>query len=226
MTQTLTNAVSRRSFLVATAAGATASALAACAPISPVAVINKNSSGTTAAAKTGGAMLEAIHISPGETPEIPLFPGITVEIKLRHTQTADLFSSVEVAVAPKTMGPAPHLHQALDEIMYVLEGEASVLVGDEVTVIETGGWHLRPHGIVHTFWNASDQPLRFIDIYPNQNFEEFFPELSALIGGMMSRGVSPASAEFLEAMQALDVKWGMTAFYDQRQPIVEQYGLS
>ena len=76
-----------------------------------------------AAAKTGGAMLEAIHISPDETPEIPLFPGITVEIKLRHTQTADLFSSVEVAVAPKTMGPAPHLHQALDEIMLVLEGE-------------------------------------------------------------------------------------------------------
>ena len=187
--------------------------------------INQVSSETNAATKTGGTMLEAIHISPGETPEIPLSPGMTVEIKLRHTQTADLFSSIEVAVAPKTMGPAPHLHQALDEIMYVLEGEASVLVGDEVTVIETGGWHLRPHGIVHTFWNASDQPLRFIDIYPNQNFEEFFSELSALIGGLMSRGVSPASTEFLESMQALDVKWGMTAFYDQRQRIVEQYGL-
>ena len=50
--------------------------------------------------------------------------------------------------------------------------------------------------------------------------------MSALIGGLMSKGVSPASAEFLESMQALDVKWGMTAFYDQRQPIVEQYGLS
>ena len=193
---------------------------------SPVAAINKDSSGMNAATKTGVAMLEPIYVSPGETPEIPLFPGVTVKIKLRHTQTADLFTSVEVDVAPKTMGPAPHLHQVLDEIMYVLEGEASVLVGDEVTVIETGGWHLRPHGIVHTFWNAADKPLRFIDIYPNQNFEDFFPELSALIGGLMSKGVSPASAEFLESMQALDVKWGMTAFYDQRQPIVEQYGLS
>ena len=175
MTQTLTNAVYRRSFLVASAVGATTSVLAACAPISSGAVIIKNSSGTTAAAQTGGAVLEPVYVSPGETPEIPLFPGIMVEIKLRHAQTADLFSSVEVAVAPKTMGPAPHLHQALDEIMYVLEGEASVLVGDEVTVIETGGWHLRPHGVVHTFWNASDQPLRFIDMYPNQNFEDFSP---------------------------------------------------
>ncbi len=170
-------------------------------------------------------MLKPIYIAPDETPEIPLFPGVGVKIKLTHAQTANMFTSVEVNVAPRTMGPAPHLHLALDEIMYVLEGEASVLVGDEVTVIKTGGWHLRPHGIAHTFWNGSGKPLRFIDIYPNQNFEEFFPELSATVGGLMSKGVSPASEEFVRALQALDGKWGMTAYYDQRQPIVEKYGL-
>jgi len=224
--QTLTEVLSRRKFLQAAAIGATASALAACVlpPIIPA--VEQGNSATNTATKPGDVMLEPIYIAPHTTPEIPLFPGITVEIKLTHTQTADRFASVEVAVAPKTMGPAPHLHQALDEIMLVLEGEASVLLGDQVTVIETGGWHLRPHGIVHTFWNATDKPLRFIDIYPNQNFEEFFPELSALVGAMMSKGVSPASAEFLQAMQALDVKWGMTAYYDQRQPIVEKYGLN
>ena len=171
-------------------------------------------------------MPQPLYVPPGTTPVIPLFPGVTVEIKLSHAQTADLFTSVEVAVTPKTMGPAPHLHELLDEIMLVLEGEASVLVGDEVATIKTGGWHLRPHGIVHTFWNASDQPLRFIDFYPNQNFEEFFPELSATVSGMMSRGVSPASEEFIQASQALDAKWGMIAYYDQRQPIVEKYGLA
>jgi len=170
-------------------------------------------------------MLKPVYIAPDETPEIPLSPGLGVKIKLKHTHTADQFSSIEVNLTPKTMGPAPYLQHALDEIMYVLEGEASVLVGDEVTVIKTGGWYLRPHGIVHTFWNASDKPLRFIDMFPNTNFEEFFPELSATIGGLMSKGVSPTSAEFLHAMQALDVKWGMTAYYDQRQPIVEKYGL-
>ncbi len=171
-------------------------------------------------------MPNPIYIAPDETPEIPLFPGITVAIKLKHTQTADLFASVDVIVAPKTMGPAPHLHQVLDEIMFVVEGEAHVLVGEEVTVVQTGGWHLRPRGIVHTFWNAADKPLRFIDIYPNQNFEDFFPELSALLGAMMSKGVAPTSAEFLDAMQALDKKWGMVAYYDQRQPLLEKYGLS
>jgi len=214
----LTEVLPRRNFLKAAATGAIASTLAACVVPPTASIANKQSSGTNTATKP-------VYIAPDETPEIPLFPGITVAIKLTHTQTADRFSSVEVAVAPKTMGPAPHLHQALDEIMLVLEGEASVLVDKEVTVIKTGGWHLRPHGIVHTFWNAADTPLRFIDIYPNQNFEEFFPELSALIGGLMSKGVSPTSAEFLGAMQTLDAKWGMTAYYDQRQPIVEKYGL-
>lgn len=43
--------------------------------------------------------------------------------------------------------------------MYVLEGEASVLVGDEVTVIETGGWHLRLRDCPHVL-ECRDQPLR------------------------------------------------------------------
>jgi mannose-6-phosphate isomerase-like protein (cupin superfamily) len=185
----------------------------------------ENGSNVNLTTQPGGTMLNPIYIAPDETSVIPLFPGITVEIKLRHTQTADLFTSVDVVVAPKTMGPAPHLHDTLDEIMFVVEGEASVLVGDEVTVVKTGGWHLRPHGIVHTFWNAGDKPLRFIDIYPNQNFEDFFPELSALLGEMMSKRVAPTSVEFLQRMRTLDVKWGMTAYYDQRQPLVEKYGL-
>ncbi len=46
-------------------------------------------------------MIKPLYIAPDETPEIPLFPGMGVKIKLKHTQTADLFSSIEVNVAPK-----------------------------------------------------------------------------------------------------------------------------
>lgn len=166
-----------------------------------------------------------LYIAPDATPDIPLFPGITVQIKMQHSQTADHFTSVVVDVAPKTMGPAPHLHHVLDEILYVVEGEASVLVGDEVTTVPVGGWHLRPRGIVHTFWNAADKPLRFIDFYPNQDFENFFPELSALMGELMSKGVSPASDDFLRPLRALDEKWGMVAYYEQRPAFLEKYGL-
>ena len=45
------------------------------------------------------------------------------------------------------------------------------------------------------------------------------------MGDLMSRGVSPASDDFLQPMRALDEKWGMVAYYEQRQAIVEKYGL-
>jgi mannose-6-phosphate isomerase-like protein (cupin superfamily) len=60
--------------------------------------------------------------------------------------------------------------------MYVTEGTASVLVGDTVVEVKAGGWHLRPRNILHTFWNATDQPLRFIDMYFNQPLKNTWKE--------------------------------------------------
>jgi len=100
-----------------------------------------------------------------------------IRVWIRTSMTNGLFSSVECAVAPKTMGPAPHWHKELDELMFVLEGTASVLIGDEVVQVEAGGWHLRPRMIKHTFFNASDKPLRFVDMYFNQPFEEFLEKI-------------------------------------------------
>lgn len=71
-------------------------------------------------------------------------------------------------MGPKLMGPAPHVHKDLDELMFVQEGTVSILVGDNVYEVEAGGWHLRPHGIVHTFWNATDKPARFVDMFFNR----------------------------------------------------------
>ena len=53
----------------------------------------------------------------------------------------------------------------------------SVLVGYEVYEVEAGGWQMRPHGIVHTYWYASDKPALFINIYFNQDFENILEEM-------------------------------------------------
>jgi mannose-6-phosphate isomerase-like protein (cupin superfamily) len=103
--------------------------------------------------------------------------GMQIRVWVRSSMTNGLYSNVECAVAPKLMGPPPHYHKELDELMYVVEGTASVLVGDEVVEIQAGGWHLRPRLILHTFWNASDKPLRFYDMYFNQPFEEYLEQI-------------------------------------------------
>ncbi|MEI6899374.1 MAG: cupin domain-containing protein [Bacteroidota bacterium] len=93
--------------------------------------------------------------------------GMDIRVWVRSNMTNGLFSSVECAVAPKMMGSPPHYHKELDELMMVQEGTASILIGDEEVQVQAGGWHLRPRMIKHTFWNATDKPLRFIDMYFN-----------------------------------------------------------
>lgn len=84
---------------------------------------------------------------------------------------------MEAAVAPKKMGSPPHIHKDLDEICYVLEGTVSVLVDRKLFEVEAGGFHLRPRGIEHTFFNGTDKPIRFMYLYFNQNFEDYLEEL-------------------------------------------------
>jgi mannose-6-phosphate isomerase-like protein (cupin superfamily) len=72
-------------------------------------------------------------------------------LKIRYEQTNNQFAAQELTAPPKTMGPAPHIHKDLDEVMRVIKGTATVLIGKEVYKVEEGGWLIRPHGIVHTF---------------------------------------------------------------------------
>ncbi|CAM4275398.1 cupin domain-containing protein [Aquirufa beregesia] len=65
--------------------------------------------------------------------------SMDIRVRVKSSMTQGLYSNVECAVAPKTMGPAPHFHKELDELMFVLEGTASVIVGDDVVQIQAGG---------------------------------------------------------------------------------------
>jgi len=85
--------------------------------------------------------------------------GMDIRVWMRSSMTNGLFSSVECAVAPKMMGPPPHYHKELDELMLVLDGTATILIGEDIVEVEAGGWHLRPRLIKHTFWNASDKTI-------------------------------------------------------------------
>jgi mannose-6-phosphate isomerase-like protein (cupin superfamily) len=177
-----------------------------------------------------GAKAELKKLSPFYLPPAePLQPGpggIDIRTLVRSTQTNMQFSCVETAVRPKQMGPAPHLHKDLDEIMLVMEGTASVIVDGKVDEIQAGGWHLRPRGIEHTFWNGSDKPLCFIDMYFNQNFEDFLEELfHKIIPDMVQNKLTPADPIIARRMDELNKKFGVTAFPEKRQAIVDNYGL-
>lgn len=177
------------------------------------------------AAKTDIKKMSPFYLPPAEP--LQAGPGgLDIRTLIRSSQTNMQFSCVETAVGPKQMGPAPHLHKDLDEIMLVTEGTASVMVNGKADKIQTGGWHIRPRGIEHTFWNSSDKPLRFIDMYFNQNFEDFLEELfHRIIPDMVKNKLTPADPAIAKRMDELNKKFGVTMFPEKRQAIIDKYGL-
>lgn len=168
--------------------------------------------------------LEPFYLPP--MPPLSHKNNMDIRVWVRSEMTGGVYSCVECAVAPKVMGPPPHFHKELDELMYVLEGTASVMVENEVVEIQAGGWHFRPRNLKHTFWNASESPLRFVDMYFNQPFEVFleriFFELTA------EKGFPQGSEQLRKEHEKLNEQFGLvyepTAF-EQRQAIIEKYGL-
>ncbi|MBK8622569.1 MAG: cupin domain-containing protein [Saprospiraceae bacterium] len=162
---------------------------------------------------------------PGQPP-LSHNGGMDIKVWVRNGATNGLFSSVECAVAPKLMGPAPHAHKELDELMYVLEGTASVLLGDEIVEIKADGWHMRPRMIKHTFFNASDEPLRFIDMYFNQPFEEY---LETIFFKLTPENGYPKGSEKKSAeIKRLSEQFGLFRYpdaEDQKKQIIKEYGL-
>lgn len=158
----------------------------------------------------------------------PLDPkgGMDIRVWVRNSMTNGLYSSVECAVAPKVMGPPPHYHKELDELMLVLEGTVQVMVEDKVVEIAAGGWHLRPRGLKHTFWNASDHPARFVDMYFNQPFEEFLEKV--FFEYTPDKGYPFGSKEREVVMNRLNEQFGLV-YADtanaERNAIIQQYGL-
>ncbi|WP_300597373.1 cupin domain-containing protein [Niabella sp.] len=169
--------------------------------------------------------LAPFYVPPREA----LKPGagnVDIRTIIQGNKTHKQFSNVEVSLAPKQMGPSPHLHKDLDELMYVLEGTATVLIGEKIYEVEAGGWNFRPSRIVHSFWNASDKPLRFIDCFFNQNFEDYLEELfHKIIPDMVKGNLTPATPAIAGRIAALDKKFGVTWFHDQRKAIIDKYQL-
>ena len=169
-------------------------------------------------------VLKPIYLPP--MPPLEHNGSMNIRTWMRSEMTGGVYSCVECAVAPKTMGPSPHYHKALDELMLVLEGTASVIVDGKEIQIEAGGWHLRPRLLTHTFWNASDKPLRFVDMYFNQPFEVYleriFFDLTPEKGYPF--GSEQRKAEHDKLTEQYGLVYAPTAG-QERQAIVKKYGL-
>lgn len=142
--------------------------------------------------------------------------GVTeITFKFRKEQTSGNLGSSEMIVQPGYLGAPPHLHKGFDEICIVLQGELHIMVGEEVFTVPAGGWHLRPRGIVHTFWNSGKVPAKIIELYTPAGHEAYMKDLAKLF----ENGKRPVPADLQELAKHHDIEF----HYDKLPGIMEKY---
>jgi oxalate decarboxylase/phosphoglucose isomerase-like protein (cupin superfamily) len=85
---------------------------------------------------------------------------------------------------------------------------------------------MRPRMLKHTFFNASDKPLRFIDMYFNQPFEEY---LEAIFHQLTpENGYEHGSSKKTDEIKKMSEKFGLIRYDNsdaQKKSIMKEYGL-
>ncbi|MFC4170541.1 cupin domain-containing protein [Microvirga sp. GCM10011540] len=108
--------------------------------------------------------------------------SIGVRFMVDGQEAGQRFSMVEHPMSARALAAPLHRHLREDEYSFVLEGQVGALLGDEVLIGKPGDLIFKPRNQWHTFWNASDEPARILEIISPAGFEEFFHELVSLGG--------------------------------------------
>ena len=112
-----------------------------------------------------------VLLHPGEGETIFDRPERTIRILADRDELALTCFRYE----PGQEGPDPHVHRQHTDAFYVLEGKLDFGLGPEVTRMTgtAGTFAAAPPNVVHTFRNASDATVVFLNIHaPSMGFAE------------------------------------------------------
>jgi mannose-6-phosphate isomerase-like protein (cupin superfamily) len=101
-----------------------------------------------------------------------------IVIKATGEDTAGSFFLAENVIPPGFAGPPPHYHQTLHDMFYVLDGTLTVRVGDETLAAGPGTFVCVPPGMVHTFSNPGEAPVRFLNFNTPSGWEHYMRDLA------------------------------------------------
>jgi quercetin dioxygenase-like cupin family protein len=103
-------------------------------------------------------------VQPGEGRVSSFTPGRSIVLKLPGSATGDSIVLFEETVPPGTKSTF-HLHRDSDEVAYVLSGEITFMIGDEVTVGGLGACAFMPRGVPHAWKSTGAETGRVLFLY-------------------------------------------------------------
>jgi quercetin dioxygenase-like cupin family protein len=145
------------------------------------------------------------------------FRALGTTYKVLSSSVGGSAAVVEHTLQAKSLGAPMHKHTHENEISCVLEGELSVMQNGEVQTAGPGEYIVKPKGIFHTFWNAGNDTVRFIEIITPGNFEYYFAELAPFL--------LPGRPPQMDRVREVGAKYGLIVDPNAAEEIVKKYGL-
>jgi len=105
-----------------------------------------------------------IVVQPGQGAVSSFSPGRSIVLKLRGGETCDSIMMFDETIPAGTKSTF-HLHHDSDEVAYVLSGEVTFKIGDELTVGGTGTCAFMPRGVPHAWKNTGAETGRVLFLY-------------------------------------------------------------
>jgi mannose-6-phosphate isomerase-like protein (cupin superfamily) len=124
-----------------------------------------------------------------------------VTIKATGQETNDSLYLGEAVLEPGFPGPPPHVHERIHDMFYVLDGALTMRLGDETAELPAGSFVCVPPGVVHTFSNPGETPVRLLNFNTPAGWENYMRDL----GEAMARG-TPSQQEMGEIASRYDFR--------------------
>ena len=103
-------------------------------------------------------------VPPGGGQLLNMAPGRFSALKLLGGETADSIMLFE-ETAPVGTETTYHLHHDSDEVAYVLAGEVTMKIGDEITIGKAGSCAFFPRNVPHAWKSTGAETARILFLY-------------------------------------------------------------
>lgn len=125
---------------------------------------------------------ESAKVVQPDGSEVLALGSTQVRLLLGGSDTAGRLVLVEELLPGGPASPPVHVHRRMDHTFYVMEGMVRFSAGGEDVDVPRGGTVFVPHGVPHTFRNASStETASFLEFDAPGQFDSYFRELAGLL---------------------------------------------
>jgi len=107
--------------------------------------------------------------------------GVEILFKTTAEQSAGGLSFFEYKAPALFAGPPAHYHKKLHEGFYCLEGTLGLEMDGRAVELRAGAYAFVPPYVMHSFWNPTSAPVRFLCVMNPGGMERYFRELAEMV---------------------------------------------